>query len=273
MDSKLGQMGITRWQSPLKTVDDWAVPSPEPTTTLTGYDCYYSSRCQGTTAATASPVPGSASTEVNTVVSAVRSLLLKILVPVFLVALALTVFILYRRRHRYNILNWNARRRRQGGENPRQPNDQDDDQMANLLQVIIALFDQQQQAPPPNNAMVNEIQRANNSIAALRATVDNILVRLNHEQARQGEGQDQPGNDLREALREQLTCPICFEIFYHPVAVINDAAYQGGGCCKASFFLFQTSSLTRTSTYVLWYRSSILSSSCQKMFHFESKLY
>jgi hypothetical protein len=75
----------------------------------------------------------------------------------------------------------------------------------------------------------------NNSVAELRATVVNTLVRLDQQPAGQGPGQHyQQGDGLREALWEQFSCPICFEI-HHLVAVINDVAYQGGGCCKTVF--------------------------------------
>jgi hypothetical protein len=212
-------MGVTKLQNPFKTVDDWAVPTPRPTSTLTGYDCYYSSLCSGTAAATIIPVPSS-NTGVETTASAVKDLLVKILVPVCLFAVALSLFIFYRRSRRERNL-------------PRQQNRQDDGQMVNLLHFIINTLDQQQQQAPPNNAMVHQVQRMNNSMIELRATVANILVRLDQQPLVQGPGQHHPpGDHLRDALREQLSCPICFEIFYHPVAVINDATYQGGGCCK-----------------------------------------
>lgn len=122
MDSQLGQMGITKMQNSLKTVDDRAVPTPEVTTTLAGYECYYSSLCSGVAVATTSVVPG-LKTGVDAAVRTVKSLLVKILVPVCLFALGLALFILYGHRR--------------AGRHPRQPDRQDDDQMANLLHFII----------------------------------------------------------------------------------------------------------------------------------------
>ena len=247
MDSQLGQIGITRMQNPIITVDDWAVPTPPTTMTLTGYDCYYSSQCSEATppptgVSTIQPLPDPSNTGADKVVNAVKSLLVKILVPIFLAAFGIAMFILYRRqRQRYHrdrhLSSGNGRRQvvEHGFARNQIRNRQDDDQMVNLLQVIVDLLDQ---PPPaqPDNATINAIQRANNSIAEIRVTVANILARLGQRPDGQNLAENPaPRDELQEALRQQLSCPICFEIFHHPVAVINDAAYQGGGCCKSWF--------------------------------------
>lgn len=222
MDSELGQIGMTRWANPAVTADSWAIQTPQGSATMTGYNCYYCSRCSGVEdTGSIQPTSSSSSSGSPQQSNPNQGLLVKILVPICVFILLLAMMILIMRYHLRN--------------HPQ--NRGNDEQLANLLQVIMDLLDQQ---PPPaaqqahqNNAMILEIRRANESIADMRTWVTDIVGRLNQQQPAGGNANQVQDNELREALREYLTCPICSEIFHNPVTAISDATRQGTGCCKA----------------------------------------
>ncbi|KAH8652704.1 hypothetical protein BGZ60DRAFT_533566 [Tricladium varicosporioides] len=209
MDRKLGQVGISRWLSHGPTIQAWAIATTPTVAELkTGYGCYHSSQL-------CVPTSTSAVTSTNAVISptakelvepaaATKStsppaatIVLGVFIPLLIVAIGIMIIVLLRRR----------RQRRRSPDPP----------------PCLG-----QTTSPVNTTIRNLIINNNPHSNAAEETADiiqQILVRLDVLQ-------QATNNDpaLRDALKELLTCSICFEIFHRPVCTINPATYEGGGC-------------------------------------------
>lgn len=222
MDSQLGQFGLTKLNNPAFTVDAWAVSSFVATATMTGYDCYYSSKCSMPGVPTATSRDSSLSSQNNSS----KNQLLEILLPIFcilLFAAAIATYILLKHYKK-------SKSRALVEEHPLGPSrtlDTHNEMTVNLLRVIMDLLDRQQQ----RDKVSGEIERVNVSIVKLQETLDTMESKANGVPSGPSTAIDTV-DSLQVLLRKDLSCPICFEIFHHPVAAITDSANEGRSCCE-----------------------------------------
>lgn len=212
MDIYLGRIGVSNAKSSgiQSTVDSWAVQTSAVAGGLpvtTGYDCYYSSRCDKSSTVPKSSTDPSTTTAANLMIPAndgpkTGDMVLGICVPLVVLVAAWRIYSIIRhRRHR---------RDAQSGR-----------QLPSVLR-------------PDHDLVLAALLHSQTTQNANMQRIATSLERLLRAPASQPTENAGTFRAVPDELDDLLTCPICILIFHNPVSVISARTNENGGCCKSS---------------------------------------